>query len=147
MTTTMRNLRSKTRSPSPRHQRGMSLIEIIIVIVLIGAVLAFVGSRVIGGKDRADFKLGQAQIKTLASKVDQFQMDTGRLPGSLEELSKQPADASGWLGPYANDAELKDPWGRAIEYRQPGESGPFDLISLGKDGKPGGSSTDADIKN
>ena len=73
-------------------------------------------------------------------------MDTGRLPNSLDELVKQPGDTTGWLGPYAKEAELKDPWGHAIEYRAPGESGPFDLVILGKDGKPGSTSVDADIK-
>jgi general secretion pathway protein G len=142
----MRNRRSMTRSPSAALQRGMSLIEIIIVIVLIGAVLAFVGSRVLGGKDRGDYNIAKAQIQTMAGKVESFQMDTGRLPTALEELVTQPSDVNGWLGPYAKPAELKDPWGRPLEYRAPGESGPFDLVSLGKDGKPGGTSVDGDIK-
>ena len=142
----MRNRRSVTRSPSAAAQRGMSLIEIIIVIVLIGAVIAFVGTRVIGGKDRGDYNLAKSQVSTLAGKVESFQMDTGRLPASLDELVTQPGDASGWLGPYAKEAELKDPWGNAFEYRTPGESREFDLISLGKDGQPGGTSVDADIQ-
>lgn len=142
----MRNLRSIARSPSPANQRGMSLIEIIIVIVLIGAVLAFVGNRVIGGKDRGDYNIAKAQVQTLAGKVDSFQMDTGRLPTSLEELVTQPGDVTGWLGPYAKAAEIKDPWGHPIEYRAPGEGRPYDLVMLGKDGKTGGSRTDADFR-
>jgi len=142
----MRNRRSLTRSPSAAHQRGMSLIEIIIVIVLIGAVLAFVGSRVLGGKDRGDYNIAKAQVQTMAGKIESFQMDTGRLPTSLEELVTQPSDVNGWLGPYAKATELKDPWGHPLEYRAPGEGGPFDLVSLGKDGKPGGTSVDGDIK-
>ncbi|HEY0503919.1 MAG TPA: prepilin-type N-terminal cleavage/methylation domain-containing protein, partial [Lysobacter sp.] len=59
----MPNRRSLTRSPSAARQRGMSLIEIIIVIVLIGAVLAFVGSRVLGGKDRGDYNIAKAQVQ------------------------------------------------------------------------------------
>jgi len=142
----MRNRRSLTRSPSAARQRGMSLIEIIIVIVLIGAVLAFVGARVLGGKDRGDYNIAKAQVQTMAGKIESFQMDTGRLPTSLEELVTQPSDVNGWLGPYAKSAELKDPWGHPLEYRAPGETGPFDLVSLGKDGKPGGTSVDGDIK-
>ena len=64
----MRNRRSINRSPSVAAQRGMSLIEIIIVIVLIGAVLTFVGNRVIGGKDRGDYNLGKSAVQTLAGK-------------------------------------------------------------------------------
>lgn len=142
----MRSLRSNPSFATAAKQRGMSLIEIIIVIVLIGAVLTFVGSRVLGGADRAKANLAKSQVSTLAQKVESFQMDTGRLPTALEELVTQPGDAAGWLGPYAKAAELSDPWGHPIEYRAPGESRDFDLVILGKDGKTGGSSYDADIK-
>lgn len=142
----MRLSRSITRSPSPAAQSGMSLIEIIIVIVLIGAVLTFVGSRVLGGADRAKANLAKSQVQTLAGKIEQFQMDTGRVPTSLDELVKQPGDASGWLGPYAKDSELKDPWGHNIEYRAPGDGRDFDLVILGKDGKVGGTSYDTDVQ-
>lgn len=142
----MRLSRSITRSPSARAQRGMSLIEIIIVIVLIGAVLTFVGTRVLGGADRAKSNLAKSQVTTLAQKVEAFQMDTGRLPATLDELVTAPGDAAGWLGPYAKAPELNDPWGHPVEYRTPGESGDFDLVILGKDGKVGGSSVDADIR-
>ncbi|ODS63138.1 MAG: type II secretion system protein GspG [Arenimonas sp. SCN 70-307] len=130
---------------SPRRARGMSLIEIIIVIVLIGGVLAIVGNRVLGGRDRANVGLTNTQLLTLAGKVDQFQMDTGRLPESLEQL----VSASGlpnWLGPYAKAEELRDPWGNAILYRRPGAAGPYELVSLGADGQPGGESVNADIR-
>ncbi|KRG69700.1 general secretion pathway protein GspG [Pseudoxanthomonas dokdonensis] len=124
----------------------MSLLEIIIVIVLIGAVLTLVGSRVLGGADKGKFKIAQAQVQTLAGKVESYQLDTGSLPAKLDDLVTQPGNAAGWLGPYAKPAELKDPWGHAIEYQAPGESQPFDLISRGKDGQPGGDSYNADIK-
>ncbi|MGH8053052.1 MAG: type II secretion system major pseudopilin GspG [Stenotrophomonas sp.] len=131
---------------SRARQAGMSLLEIIIVIVLIGAVLTLVGSRVLGGADRGKANLAKTQIQTLAGKVENFQLDTGRLPAKLDELATQPAGSSGWLGPYAKPAEFNDPWGHAIEYRAPGEGRPFDLISLGKDGQPGGDSYNADIR-
>ncbi|MEL1266142.1 type II secretion system major pseudopilin GspG [Pseudoxanthomonas putridarboris] len=142
----MRLSRHLTRSPSPAAQSGMSLLEIIIVIVLIGAVLTLVGSRVLGGADRGKANLAKSQIQTLAGKVENYQLDTGSLPSRLEDLVTQPGNASGWLGPYAKSAELKDPWGHDILYRVPGEAGPFDLSSLGKDGRVGGESYDADIK-
>ena len=128
-------------------QAGFSLIEIIIVVVLIGGIVAFAANKIFGGQDRANVQLAKAQVQTLAEKIEQFQMDTGRLPGSLGELTKAPADANGWLGPYARDPELVDPWKQPYAYKVPGESGPFDLVSLGADRKPGGDSVDADIKS
>ncbi|WP_313425316.1 type II secretion system major pseudopilin GspG [Stenotrophomonas rhizophila] len=134
------------RLTSPRRQAGMSLLEIIIVIVLIGAVLTLVGSRVLGGADRGKANIAKSQVQTVAGKVENYQLDTGKLPAKLDDLVTQPGGTSGWLGPYAKPAELNDPWGHPLEYRAPGEGQPFDLISLGKDGKVGGSSYDADIK-
>lgn len=124
----------------------MSLLEIIIVIVLIGLVMTLVGSRVLGGADRGRASLAQSQVQTLSGKIENYHLDTGRLPSRLEDLTTQPSGVSGWLGPYAKVSEFNDPWGRAIEYRVPGTAGAFDLISLGADGKPGGNSYDADIK-
>ena len=126
-----------------RAQAGFSLIEIILVVVLIGGIVAFAATRILGGGDRAKVNLARAQVQTLAEKVQQFESDTGTLPGSLAELVR--SDASGWLGPYAKEAELKDPWNHAWEYKAPGDDRAFDLLSYGKDGKPGGTSVDADI--
>jgi len=141
--------RSPTRSPAGRAlQRGMSLIEIIIVIVLIGIVLTFVGSRILGGADRAKANLAKSQVMTLAQKIDQYKSDVGSYPTSLADLATQPQGGTGWLGPYAKDAELKDPWGNPIAYKAPGDDGrAFDVVILGKDGKPGGTSYDADLRN
>lgn len=137
--------RTLQRSPKPA-QAGFSLIEIILVVVLIGGIVAFAATRILGGGDRAKVNLAKAQAQTLAEKVQQFEMDTGGLPGALDELVTQPGSAAGWLGPYAKAAELKDPWGTAFEYRTPGEGRPFDIVSLGADRKSGGESVDADIK-
>jgi len=138
--------RASRRFSSPRHQSGMSLLEIIIVIVLIGAVLTLVASRVLGGADRGKANIAKAQVQTVAGKVDNYRLDTNRLPSRLEDLVTAPAGVQGWLGPYAKSAELNDPWGHPLEYRAPGESQDYDLLSLGKDGKAGGSSFDADIR-
>lgn len=134
------------RFPGKASQAGFSLIEIIIVVVLIGGIVAFAANKIFGGSDKANFNLAKAQVQTLAEKIQQFQMDTGRLPVTLGELAKAPADANGWLGPYAKEAEFSDPWKQPFTYKVPGESGPFDLVSLGADRKPGGESVNADIK-
>ena len=140
----MRRNRSAIRSPRAA-QAGFSLIEIILVIVLIGGIVAFAASRILGGGDRAKYNLAKSQVQTLAEKIQQYENDTGSLPGSLDDLVTQPGNATGWLGPYAKAGELKDPWNHPLEYHVPGDNQAFDLASFGKDGKPGGSSTDADI--
>lgn len=141
----MRNRRFQP-SFAGSSQAGFSLIEIILVVVLIGGIVAFAATRILGGGDRAKVNLAKAQVQTLAEKVQQFEMDTGGLPGSLDDLVKAPGDAAGWLGPYAKASELKDPWNHPYTYTVPGEGKPFDLLSLGADGQAGGDSVDADIK-
>lgn len=143
MTLMNRNL----RIPAARTaQSGFSLIEIIIVVVLIGGIVAFAATRILGGGDRAKANLAKAQVQTLAEKVQQYEMDTGSLPPTLDALVANAGNAPGWLGPYAKPAELKDPWSHPYVYRVPGEGRPFDLVSLGKDGQAGGESVDADLK-
>lgn len=141
----MRNRRIQP-SFAGSSQAGFSLIEIILVVVLIGGIVAFAATRILGGGDRAKVNLAKAQVQTLAEKVQQFEQDTGGLPGSLADLVKAPGDAAGWLGPYAKASELKDPWNHPYTYTMPGEGKPFDLVSLGADGQAGGDSVDADIK-
>lgn len=143
----MSRMRPTKAFRAPRSQQGFSLLEIIIVLVLIGGILVLVGSRVMGGADSGKVKLAQSQVQTLAGKIENYQLDTGRYPAQLSDLVANPGNAAGWLGPYAKESELQDPWKNPIEYRIPGETQRFDLVSLGADGKPGGDSVNADIKN
>jgi general secretion pathway protein G len=135
------------RSPVSRRQAGgFTLIEIVIVIVLIGGILAIVGAKVMGGGTREKVKLSGMQLDTLAGKIDTYESDVGALPDSLDALVHAPASAHGWLGPYAKDSDLKDPFGTPIQYRVPGdEDRPYQLTSLGADRKPGGDGVDADL--
>lgn len=142
----MSGKRPSRPSTAPARQQGMSLLEIIIVLVLVGAVLTLVGSRVLGGADRGKASLARSQLSTLADKIENYRLDTGRLPARLEDLATAPAGATGWLGPYARPADFRDPWGNPVQYVVPGEGRPFDLVSLGRDGRPGGGSVDADIR-
>ena len=70
---------SIARSPA-LGQAGFSLIEIILVVVLIGGIVAFAATRILGGGDRAKVNLAKAQVQTIAEKIQQFDMDTGNLP-------------------------------------------------------------------
>lgn len=130
----------------PRSSRGFTLIEVIVVIVLIGGILAVVGGKIITNKKRAEANLAKTSLQSLAAQVDQFQTDVGTYPESLEQLVSSPSNASGWLGPYAKKTDLSDPWHNVIQYRRPGDDdAPYALTSLGADGKPGGEGVDKDI--
>jgi general secretion pathway protein G len=138
----------KARQPralrAPR-QAGFSLIEILIVVALIALIAGMVANQVFGGRARANVKLATSGVADLSGKIEQYEMDVGSLPERLEDLVKEPGNAKGWLGPYAKESALKDPWNTPYEYRVPGEGAPFVVISYGDDKKPGGSGVDKDI--
>lgn len=141
----MRDSRSSLHPASRRSQRGMTLIEIMVVIVLIGGILAVIGGQIFKNKDNANHRLAETQIQTIAAQIEQYNSDVGEYPRSLEDLVNDP-QINGWLGPYINAKQLKDPFNKPLQYNIPGENSEFDLASYGKDGQPGGSSVDADIK-
>lgn len=141
----MHNRRSMSRLPSRARQAGFTLMEIIVVVILIGLIVTYAASRILNNADRAKANLAKATVQTVAEKIQLFEMDTGRLPASLDELVDKPGDVSYWTGPYVKASEIKDPWNHTYEYASPGQSEPFDLSSLGKDGRPGGEGVNADI--
>lgn len=131
----------------PSSSKGMTLLELVVVVVLIGGLLAVLSSRLMGSKTRAEYKLAQTQLMGLSQKIEQFQVDLGRYPENLDELVSPPVDSEGWLGPYAKAGEFKDPWGSAIEYEldTKSEQAQFVLRSLAADRKTGGEGVDKDI--
>lgn len=124
----------------------MTLLELVVVIVLIGGLLAVLSNRLIGSKSRAEYKLAQTQLSGLAQKIEQYQVDLGDYPKTLDALVNAPEAADNWLGPYAKPVEFKDPWGTAISYKRDNASVSYVLISLGADRKVGGDGVDKDIR-
>jgi general secretion pathway protein G len=141
----MNTLRFRSRTPGlgrASRQRGFSLIEIIIVLVLIGIVLGIIARQLAGAGDSGRSRATVIQLQGLAGKIETYALDNGAPPDRLEDLVNRPGSASNWMGPYAKPEDLKDPWNRDLVYRKPGTEGrDFDLLSYGADGKEGGSGT------
>jgi general secretion pathway protein G len=88
-------------------------------------------------------------MNALSKALDAFRLDVGKYPGTSEGLSaltKQPAGAPTWRGPYLQSDVPKDPWGNTYVYRSPGATGDYDLLSYGKDGVAGGEGDAADVR-
>lgn len=134
----------------PRHVRGFTLLELLVVMVIIGMLAAYVGPRFFSQIGKSEAKAARAQIDALEKALDQYRLDVGRYPSTeqgLGALQAQPAGVNKWGGPYLKKSVPTDPWGNAYVYIQPGEHGEFDLLSYGKDGQPGGSGEAEDIGN
>jgi general secretion pathway protein G len=130
--------------------RGFTLIEIIIVIVIIGLIVAAAGNRIFGQGDKAKAGLAKSRIAEISAQLDLYKLETGRYPSSTEGLKallQAPSGVANWNGPYVKNADaVKDPWTNEMIYRSPGsDNRPFEIISLGADGKEGGEGVNKDI--
>lgn len=135
------------------RSHGFTLIEIIIVITIIGLIVAWAGNRIFGQADKAKWTATKAQISQLAATLDQYKLDTGKYPSTqdgLKALLQGPSGVANWNGPYVNKPDqIKDGWNNDYIYRSPGsENRPFEIVSLGSDGKEGGEGVpNRDIKS
>ncbi len=129
-------------------QKGFSLVEIMIVLGIIGAIIAMIGPRVVGANDKAKVRQAKMLLGQVSDQLNNYYTDCGKYPQSLDGLMKEDPDCSGW-GPTAymkpnKGSKIVDPWGTEIEY-SPTENGEFTLKSLGKGGQPGGTGFAKDI--
>ncbi len=132
------------------RQQGMTLIEILVVLAILGLLAGLVGPNLLNRLDSAKTKTASVQIQDLEQGLEMYKLDVGRFPTTdegLEALQAQPANAPGWNGPYLKGTVPVDPWGRAYIYKSPGEYSAVDIISYGADGKPGGEGDNVDLDN
>lgn len=130
--------------------RGFTLLELLVVIVIIGLLAAYVGPKYFAQLGKSEVVVARAQIDAFEKALDTYRLDLGRYPSTEEGLSAllvKPDSAAKWNGPYLRKALPKDPWGQPYQYRSPGLKSDFELLSFGRDGQPGGSGEDADITN
>lgn len=129
---------------------GFTLLELLVVMVIIGLLAGFVAPRYFAQVGKSQVKVARAQIDALDKALDQFRIDVGRYPTSeegLQALTANPSSDPNWSGPYLKKVAPMDPWGHPYVYEQPGSHSDFDLLSYGRDGRPGGTGEDADITN
>ena len=120
-----------------KSNRGFTLLELLVVIVIIGLLAGYVAPRYFSQVGKSEVQVARAQIDALEKALDQYRLDNRRYPTSEEGLAA--------VQPYMKKAVPNDPWGRAYVYHSPGDKGEFSLVSYGRDGKPGGTGEDADL--
>ena len=134
-------------------RRAFTLLEIIVVIIVLALLAGLVAPQIFGRVSEARGATAKTQIELLGTALDNYRLDNGAYPGTeqgLAALREKPTRApipANWRGPYLRKDVPNDPWGRPYIYRSPGErnASGYDLSSLGRDGRAGGTGEDADI--
>ena len=134
-----------------RRQRGFTLIEIMVVVVILAILGTLVAPQILGRIDEARITKAREDMKLYESALDLYRMDNFRYPTSeqgLDALVHKPNDPNikNWRPDGYVKQLVKDPWGHDYVYVSPGTGGaPYDLMSFGADGAPGGTGNDADL--
>ena len=128
------------KKESGRSEKGFSLIELIVVLVILGLLAGVVVPNIYKKLAKGKDQIAKIQIKEIEGAVQLFSFDMGRNPTTaegLESLVRNPGNNDSWKGPYLAKALPQDPWSRPYAYLCPGNNGDYDLFSFGADGTEG----------
>lgn len=134
-----------------KYQRGFSLIEIMVVVVILGILASIVVPKIMSRPDEARMVKAKQDILSIQNALDLYKLDNGNYPSTDQGLAALvekpdsnpiPRDWKPYLKSLPND-----PWGRPYLYMEPGEHGEVDIFTLGADGQPGGTGVNAEIGN
>lgn len=138
----------------PTAEAGLTLIEVMVVVLVLGLLAALVAPNVFSHVSTAKEESARAQIEMLNAALDAYRLHNGQYPtteqglDALREEPDTPPVPPDWRGPYLRKEVPTDPWGNPYVYRSPGTESEwgYDLLSYGADGEPGGEGEDADVK-
>ena len=139
------------RRAAQRLQRGFTLIEIMVVVVIMGVLAAMVVPKLLNRAGDSKVSAAKVDIATLMQALKLYKLDNQRYPTTeqgLQALIEKPTGgpaANGWKSGGYVEKMPKDPWGNPYQYLSPGIKGEVDVFSYGADGQPGGTGNDADI--
>ena len=139
----------KMRRNSRQRRAGVTLIEMLVVVTIIGLFVALVAPSMFKKADQARITAARNQIHNFMTALGAYKLDTGLFPTTeqgLIALRVKPSESNQWNGPYMPMDVPKDPWGHDYVYKFPGDhSDEPDIVCYGADGQPGGDGINVDI--
>lgn len=127
-----------------KNRKGMTLIEIMIVLAIIGGLMSLLGPRVLSQLDKSKARETNIIMGQIANALSMYYSDCAKYPESLEAITQDAADCSSWDPDPYKKLKTKDAWNREFVYEV--NNGEFILKSLGKDGREGGSGVAKDLE-
>ena len=147
----MNELKSQHLTPGLTRRAGVTLIEMLVVVVIIAVFAAVVGPKLLSQGDKARVVAARQQIEGFQLALGTYHLDTGSYPSTdqgLAALRAQPSGVEQWHGPYIAKDIPNDSWGHPFVYKYPGDHGDEpDIVSYGADGQAGGEGLNADIQS
>lgn len=128
--------------------KGFTLLELLIVLIIIGLLAALVGPKLISRVGESKQKTSKVQIEMLSTALDTYRLDTGKYPVEEQGLDAliNAGETKNWKGPYLKKKFVpKDAWGNDYIYKYDAETKELEIISYGADAAEGGTGDDADI--
>lgn len=135
----------------PQSSQGFTLIEIMVVMVILGLLVAVVAPNIMGRSDQAKVTVAETQLTNISKALDIYRLDNSHYPSTqqgLEALQSRPSgspEPKNWNPDGYMKSIPQDPWGNVFQYVSPGREGAYDLYSFGSDGQEGGEGDAADI--
>ncbi|WP_372965380.1 type II secretion system major pseudopilin GspG [Marinobacter sp.] len=142
---------SKKLNRNIASAKGFTLIEIMVVMVILGLLVAIVAPNIMGRSDQAKVTVAETQLSNIANALDLYRLDNSHYPSTqqgLEALVRKPSgspEPKNWNPDGYLKSVPEDPWNNEYQYVSPGTSGAYDLYSFGSDGQEGGDGDAADI--
>lgn len=142
-----------SQHPATRRQRGFTLIEIMVVVVILGILASIIAPQIMGAPDQARITKAKQDIRAIEAALKLYRLDNYRYPTmeqglmALVEKPTTPPVPENWKPGGYLDRLPVDPWGHVYKYRNPGKHGEIDVYTLGRDNRPGGKGVDATIGN
>ena len=128
-----------------QSQRGLTLIEILTVLIILGLVMTFLAGKIFGAGDQAKANLTKIMLKDVQSNIEQFRLQYNSLPSSLEDLTRCSEKTGPGCIPMARLEQLKDSWGNQFAYALENGGRAYRIKSFGADGRDGGEGVNYDI--
>ena len=129
-------------------KRGMTLIEIMIVVGILALFMGYLGAKVKERSDKAKISQAKIIISLVEDAITEFNLDCGFYPETLDDLVSAPRDCEEWgPKPYFKNGKIpKDPWKNDLVYEMD-DSGNYTIISFGQDRRPGGTGFKKDLSS